>query len=86
MRRCAALYNKIPALIQSGKLGEISVINSHYYSNMTPNGIGNMKPEMPTEGFRLECMVRSEGIPRLPIQYCTLYVPLVERLFFADSQ
>lgn len=51
MRRCAALYNKIPALIQSGKLGEISVINSHYYSNMTPNGIGNMKPEMPPKDF-----------------------------------
>ncbi|WP_099464337.1 Gfo/Idh/MocA family oxidoreductase [Parabacteroides provencensis] len=51
IRRCSALYNKIPEIIRSGKLGEISMISSHYYSNMTPDGIGRMKPEIPPEDF-----------------------------------
>ena len=51
VRRASHLYAKIPDLIKSGKLGEISMISSHYCSNMTPNGIGNMKPESPPADF-----------------------------------
>lgn len=51
IRRCSSLYNKIPQIINSGKLGEISMISSHYYSNMTPNGIGRMQPETPPKDF-----------------------------------
>jgi predicted dehydrogenase len=38
-------------MINSGKLGEITLISSHYCSNMTPAGIGRMKPEPPPAGF-----------------------------------
>ena len=51
VRRCSALYNKIPEIIKSGKIGEVSMISSHYFSNMTPNGIGRMKPEQPPKDF-----------------------------------
>ena len=51
VRRCSELYRKIPSIINSGKIGEISMINSFYYGNMTPNGIGNLKPEAPPADF-----------------------------------
>jgi len=51
IRRYAELYQKLPALINSGKIGEISMISGHYYGNMTPGGIGNMQPETPPAGF-----------------------------------
>jgi predicted dehydrogenase len=51
VRRASGLFKKIPDMIKSGKLGEITMISSHYCSNMTPNGIGKMKPETPPANF-----------------------------------
>lgn len=51
IRRYSEMYQKLPALIKSGKLGELSMISGHYYGNMTPGGIGNMQPETPPADF-----------------------------------
>ena len=51
VRRYSELYQKLSALIKGGKLGELSMISGHYYSNMTPGGIGNMQPEAPPADF-----------------------------------
>ena len=49
IRRYSEMYQQIAELIKSGKLGEISLIDGHYYGNMTPSGIGNMQPETPPD-------------------------------------
>ena len=51
IRRYAEMYQKLPELVNNGKIGEISMISGHYYSNMTPNGIGNLQPETPPADF-----------------------------------
>lgn len=51
VRRCSNLYKQLPEIIKSGTIGEVSMISSHYYSNMTPNGIGRMKPDTPPADF-----------------------------------
>ena len=51
IRRISPLYGKMFDLVKSGKLGEITMISSHYFSNMTPEGIGRMKPENPPSDF-----------------------------------
>ena len=51
IRRYAEMYQKLPDLIKSGKIGEISMIDGHYYGNMTPGGIGTMQTETPPADF-----------------------------------
>jgi predicted dehydrogenase len=51
IRRYSGLYQKVYELVKSGKLGEITLIDGHFYGNMTPNGIGNMLPEDPPADF-----------------------------------
>ena len=54
IRRYAEMYQKLPELIKSGKIGEIAMIDGHYYGNMTPDGIGNMQAEAPPADFDWE--------------------------------
>ena len=51
VRRYCQMYQKLPELIKSGKIGELSLIDGYYYGNMTPDGIGNMQPETPPADF-----------------------------------
>ena len=51
IRRYSALYEKVYELVKDGKLGEITLIDGHYYGNMTPEGIGRMQPETPPADF-----------------------------------
>ena len=51
IRRYSEMHQKLPAMLKNGMIGEISMISSHYYSNMTPNGIGNLQPETPPADF-----------------------------------
>jgi len=51
VRRASDLFKKVSGIIKSGKLGDITMISSHYCSNMAPVGIGNMKPETPPADF-----------------------------------
>lgn len=50
-RRAAPLYQKLAQEIPAGKIGQISFAQSHYVSNMSPNGIGRLKPEAPPKDF-----------------------------------
>jgi predicted dehydrogenase len=51
VRRYAEHFQKLPEMINSGKIGEITLIDGHYYSNMSPEGIGNLQPETPPADF-----------------------------------
>ena len=57
IRRYSEMYQKLPDLIQSGKIGEISMIDGHFYGNMSPGGIGNLQPETPPADFDWDLFV-----------------------------
>jgi len=51
IRRYSPMYQQLYEIIKNGKLGKLSMISGHYYSNMTPGGIGNLQPETPPADF-----------------------------------
>jgi predicted dehydrogenase len=50
-RRGSSIFQKLSKEIQRGKIGKVTVARAMRVSNMAPNGIGNLKPEDPPEGF-----------------------------------
>lgn len=50
-RRAAPLYQKLAQEIPAGKIGKVSFAQTYYVSNMSPAGIGKMKPEAPPQDF-----------------------------------
>lgn len=46
-RRSGKLYAEAAALVQSGKLGKVTIARSFHRSNMYPNGIGKAPPTAP---------------------------------------
>jgi len=50
-RRGNVVYQKLAKDIPAGKIGQISVARAARVSNMSPNGIGKLKPEQPPKDF-----------------------------------
>jgi predicted dehydrogenase len=50
-RRGSVVYQKLAKSIPEGRIGKVSVARAARISNMYPNGIGKMKPEMPPKNF-----------------------------------
>ena len=50
-RRGNRVYQKLAKDIHGGKIGKISVARASRISNMSPNGIGKLKPEQPPKDF-----------------------------------
>ena len=50
-RRGSVVYQKLAKSIPEGRIGKVSVAHAARISNMYPNGIGKMKPEMPPKNF-----------------------------------
>jgi predicted dehydrogenase len=50
-RRGSVVYQKLAKSVGEGKIGKVSVARAARISNMYPNGIGKMKPEMPPKNF-----------------------------------
>jgi predicted dehydrogenase len=57
IRRYSEMYQKLPDLLKSGKIGEISMVDGHFYGNMSPGGIGNFQPETPPEDLDWDLFV-----------------------------
>jgi predicted dehydrogenase len=50
-RRGSSVYQKLAKDIQDKKIGKVLSANAFRISNMYPNGIGNLPPEMPPKDF-----------------------------------
>ena len=50
-RRGNVVFQKLAKEIPAGKIGKISVARAARISNMSPNGIGKLKPEQPPKDF-----------------------------------
>lgn len=50
-RRSSPVYEKLPALIQGGRIGHVSVARAYHVSNMFPLGIGKKQPTQPPDDF-----------------------------------
>ena len=50
-RRGASVYQKLSQDITGGKIGKVTVAQAYRISNMSPAGIGKMKPEIPPQNF-----------------------------------
>jgi predicted dehydrogenase len=50
-RRGSTVYQKLSKEIQAGKIGKVTTARALRISNMTPDGIGRMKPEDPPSNF-----------------------------------
>jgi predicted dehydrogenase len=50
-RRGSVVYQKLAKSVGEGRIGKVSVARAARISNMYPNGIGKMKPEMPPKNF-----------------------------------
>ena len=50
-RRGNVVYQKLAKEIPAGKIGQVSVARAARISNMSPNGIGKLKPEQPPKDF-----------------------------------
>ncbi|HSM48434.1 MAG TPA: Gfo/Idh/MocA family oxidoreductase [Draconibacterium sp.] len=50
-RRGSIVYQKLAKSVGEGRIGKVSVARAARISNMYPNGIGKMKPEMPPKNF-----------------------------------
>lgn len=50
-RRGSVVYQKLAKSVGEGIIGKVSVARAARISNMYPNGIGKMKPEMPPKNF-----------------------------------
>lgn len=50
-RRGSSVYQKLAPEIQNKKIGKVLSASAFRISNMYPNGIGNLKPEMPPKDF-----------------------------------
>ncbi len=50
-RRGNTVYQKLAADIPQGKIGKVTVARAFHIGNMSPSGIGKMKPEEPPKDF-----------------------------------
>lgn len=50
-RRGSSVYQKLAQDIPSGKIGKVTVSRAFRVSNLFPNGIGRLKPELPPKDF-----------------------------------
>jgi predicted dehydrogenase len=50
-RRGSSIYRQLVGLVRGGSIGKVLTAEAYRISNMYPNGIGNMQPEDPPEGF-----------------------------------
>jgi predicted dehydrogenase len=50
-RRGNVVYQKLAKDIPAGKIGKVSVARAGRISNMSPNGVGKLKPEQPPKDF-----------------------------------
>src|SRR4030042_1777693 len=50
-RRGSTAYQQAVNLVRSGKIGKVTFARAHRIDNMTPHGIGRMKPAEPPPGF-----------------------------------
>jgi predicted dehydrogenase len=50
-RRSSQVYVNLPALIQGGRIGHVSVARAYHVSNMYPSGIGRKQPTDPPKDF-----------------------------------
>lgn len=50
-RRGNLVYQKLSKIMETGKLGKLTIGRASHVNNMYPNGIGKMNPEAPPEDF-----------------------------------
>jgi len=66
-RRSAKSYQRIAELIQSGKIGKVTVARAYRISNMYPNGIGKYPQTSPPKGLDWDMWLGPR--PRRPYQH-----------------
>lgn len=50
-RRASIVHQKAAEIVQSGRLGKITLTRSYTFNNLFPRGIGKQKPEIPPSDF-----------------------------------
>jgi predicted dehydrogenase len=50
-RRGSPLYRKLAPLVECGLVGKVTLARAYRVSNMSPHGIGRLRPEEPPPGF-----------------------------------
>ena len=66
-RRGNVVYQKLAREITAGKIGQVSVARAARISNMSPNGIGKLKPEQPPKDFDWDMWLGPRA--KIPYQY-----------------
>jgi predicted dehydrogenase len=66
-RRGNRVYQKLAKDIPAGKIGKISVARAARISNMSPNGIGKLKPEQPPKDLNWGSVAGSQGFSPVSI-------------------
>jgi predicted dehydrogenase len=66
-RRGNVVYQKLAREIPAGKIGQVSVARAARISNMSPNGIGKLKPEQPPKDFDWDMWLGPRA--KIPYQY-----------------
>jgi predicted dehydrogenase len=66
-RRGNEVYQRLAKEIQSGKIGQVTTAWAARVSNMTPNGIGKLKPELPPKDFNWDMWLGPRAVR--PYQY-----------------
>lgn len=66
-RRGNTVYQKIAPEIQSGKIGKVTIARAARISNMFPNGLGKLKPELPPKDFNWDMWLGPRAVR--PYQY-----------------
>jgi predicted dehydrogenase len=66
-RRGSSIYQELSKQIQKGLIGKVVTAQAYRISNMFPDGIGNLKPADPPEGFDWDLWIGPR--PYRPYQY-----------------
>jgi predicted dehydrogenase len=66
-RRGNPVYQKLYGIMQSGKLGKLTVGRAAHVNDMFPDGIGKMKPEAPPKDFNWDMWLGPRAF--IPYQY-----------------
>jgi predicted dehydrogenase len=74
-RRGNLVYQKLSKIMQTGKLGKLTIGRASHVNNMFPDGIGKMKPEAPPKDFNWDMWLG----PRAYVPYRYNMAPYVFR-------